>query len=247
MEKAIAILSDIHGNSWALQAVINDIEKRGIKKIIDLGDSIYGPLDPVGTYQLLIKQNIKSILGNQDRLIIENWDKPKTNATLAYVISQINEEIKEWLSGMPSTRSVGQKFFACHGTPYNDEEYLLTKVDNKGIKTRHGHDIHSDTLSISQNIILCGHDHTPKTISIKEGKIIVNPGSVGLQAYDEDLPAKHSIQTFNPFAKYCIIEYDDKSSIIEHISVAYDFELAAQKAEKNGRHDWAKWIRTGMV
>lgn len=61
MEKKIAVLSDIHGNSWALEEVIKDIEKRGIKNIIDLGDSIYGPLDPMGTYKLLTQNKINSI------------------------------------------------------------------------------------------------------------------------------------------------------------------------------------------
>lgn len=87
----------------------------------------------------------------------------------------------------------------------------------------------------------------PKTISLKGGKAIVNPGSVGLQAYDDDLPEKHRIQTYNPFAKYCIIEYEDNSCTIEHTSVAYDWEKAAQKAKENNRYNWAKWIRMGLV
>ena len=55
----IAFLSDIHGNSWALKAVLNDIKQRGITEIYDLGDSLYGPLDPKGTFHLLLDWNIK--------------------------------------------------------------------------------------------------------------------------------------------------------------------------------------------
>lgn len=247
MENRIAILSDIHGNYWALNAVIRDIELRGVENIFDLGDSLYGPLDPKNTYKLIKKKKIKSILGNQDRLIIENWKKQKLPPTLAYVKSQINQEVWDWLSGLPSTRSIGKKFFICHGTPYSDEDYLISKVENKNIRPRIADDLESDTLNISQRIILCGHDHLPKTISINDGKTLINPGSVGLQAYTDKHPKKHSIQTCNPFAKYCIIEYDEYSVVIEQLSVHYDWEEAARCAEKNQRPDWARWLRTGMV
>ena len=44
----IAIISDVHGNSHALQAVLKDLERRKVEMIINLGDSVYGPLDPLG-------------------------------------------------------------------------------------------------------------------------------------------------------------------------------------------------------
>ena len=59
MENRIAILSDIHGNYWALDAVIKDIELRGVLSIFDLGDSLYGPLEPKKTYDLIIQKKIK--------------------------------------------------------------------------------------------------------------------------------------------------------------------------------------------
>jgi predicted phosphodiesterase len=51
-KKKIALLSDIHGNSWAFREVLTDIKNRGIETIINLGDSLYGPLDPKGTFEL---------------------------------------------------------------------------------------------------------------------------------------------------------------------------------------------------
>lgn len=52
----IAVISDIHGNKWALKEVINDIKERNIDTIFNLGDSLYGPLDPVSTYDILKKK-----------------------------------------------------------------------------------------------------------------------------------------------------------------------------------------------
>jgi predicted phosphodiesterase len=49
----VAVLSDIHGNRWALEAVLDDISRRGIRDMVNLGDSLYGPLDPGGTAQIV--------------------------------------------------------------------------------------------------------------------------------------------------------------------------------------------------
>jgi hypothetical protein len=47
--ESLAVLADIHGNRWALEAVLADIRGRGIRAMVNLGDSLYGPLDPAGT------------------------------------------------------------------------------------------------------------------------------------------------------------------------------------------------------
>ena len=77
-----AIISDIHGNVDALQAVLFDIKNRGIQDIYNLGDSLYGPLFPIETYQLLVNENIRSISGNCDRILLE-FDTG--NSTIKYV------------------------------------------------------------------------------------------------------------------------------------------------------------------
>ncbi|MEM6825716.1 MAG: metallophosphoesterase family protein, partial [Pseudomonadota bacterium] len=57
----IAVISDIHGNSAALDAVLSDIERRGISRIVNLGDTISGPLDPKGTAARLLEANIPTV------------------------------------------------------------------------------------------------------------------------------------------------------------------------------------------
>jgi predicted phosphodiesterase len=69
--KKIDVISDIHNNSWALKSTLNDIENKNVDVIFNLGDSLYGPLDPIGTYNLIIENNIKCISGNEDRLLLK--------------------------------------------------------------------------------------------------------------------------------------------------------------------------------
>ena len=120
----IAVLADIHGNRLALEAVLEDIKKRGVEKIVDLGDSLYGPLDPVGTAQLLIENNIPSVKGNEDRLLLETHED---NPTLEFVLGNLRSEHLSWIESLPRTYEF-HDFYLCHGSPEKDTKYLILKT-----------------------------------------------------------------------------------------------------------------------
>ena len=241
----IAILSDIHGNSWALESVLADIKQKGINKIYDLGDSLYGPLDPKGTFDLIKEWNINSICGNQDRYIVENIDKDHENKTLSFVLNELSVHATDWLQALPKERVIDDEIYLCHGTPNNDTEYLIEKIYSDYVGIKQFETIDKQLSGVKQKIVLCGHSHSPSIIETTE-KTIINPGSVGLPAYDDDLPLPHKIENHNMKARYCILDLTG-NLIIEQIAVSYDFEKAAERAEMNKRDDWAKWIRTGRA
>jgi len=241
----IAFISDIHGNSWALKAVLEDIKGKGITEVYDLGDSLYGPLDPKGTYHLLTDWKIESIRGNQDREIIENTDGSEKNPTLKYVRNQLFDKAMLWLRELPASRIVHDQIYLCHGTPANDSGYLLEQLHNDFVGIKDYNQIEVMLADVKQKIIVYGHSHRPSLVETQE-RIILNPGSVGLPAYDDELPMPHKIENFSPKARYGIIGLDRKITI-EHIAVSYDYENAALAAEKNKREDWARWLRTGRA
>ena len=93
-------------------------------------------------------------------------------------------------------------------------------------------------------LLLCGHSHVPRCV--KPCAIaIANPGSVGLQAYDDTHPWPHDIETGSPLARYALV--DTEGWQVSLRSVAYDHESAARRAEANGRSDWADALRSGRV
>ncbi|MBN1407482.1 MAG: metallophosphoesterase family protein [Calditrichaceae bacterium] len=241
----IAFISDIHGNAWALRAVLDDIKEKGIKEIYDLGDSLYGPLDPKGTYHLLADWKIESVCGNQDRIIIENADSPEINPTLKYVKNQLSEKAMLWLEELPACRIVHDQIYLCHGTPANDSGYLLEQLHDNFVGIKDYNQIEILLADVKQKIIICGHSHKPGLVETQE-RLIINPGSVGLPAYDDELPMPHKIENYSPKARYCIIDLD-RNLTIEHVAVSYDYENAALAAEKNKREDWARWLRTGRA
>lgn len=241
----VAVISDVHGNSWALKAVLVDIRARKIEKIINLGDCLYGPLDPAVTADILMELNITTVSGNEDRIIYDS-SNTQSSPTLDYVRKSLNDEQMKWLKEIPFS-AAHDDFFLFHGTPQNDMEYLLLDVRETGVFLRDTEAIESKLKSIKQKAILCGHDHTPNSVLLSDQRMVVNPGSVGLQAYTDDSPYPHKIETGSPHARYSVITDLDGDLLMERIAVPYDWEAAAAAARLNGREDWAEWLSSGRA
>ena len=246
IDKKIAIISDIHGNSIALSEVLQDIKKKEIDTIKNLGDSLYGPLDPKGTFALLEINNVISISGNQDRIILENLGNKSDLITLEYVKSKLDNKIVDWLKNLTFDKVIDKDIFCLHASPQSDSEYLLEKLNDGYISIKETKEIEKKLIDIKQSIVVCGHSHISRIVET-DNRLIVNPGSVGLPAYDDDLPVYHKMQNFNPRANYAVINIYEDSVSIERLSIDYDSEESARLAEANKRDDWAKWIRTGIV
>lgn len=238
-----AIISDIHGNIDALQAVLLDIKNRGIKDIYNLGDSLYGPLFPMETYKLLIKEDIRNIRGNCDRILLEN---NRDNLTVQYVQDLLEGEHKKWISDLPFSLET-EDFYFCHGTPTSDERYLLEEMSPNGSMLKKTEDILKLVNGISQNIIFCAHTHIPRVVYLPNKKIVINPGSVGLPAYEDELPIYHKMESGSPHANYTIVSKVEDDWMIEQISIPYNRDAAIIQSESNGRIDWAIALQTGRI
>ncbi|MCP5108409.1 MAG: metallophosphoesterase family protein [bacterium] len=243
----LAIISDIHGNRRALEAVLNDIERRGIDHMVNLGDSLYGPLDPAGTAEILIKLNIPTVRGNEDRIITGPSNECDDSPSLRYVKERLNPEHLQWLESLKMTAVAHEIFFLCHGSPERDDEYLLQEVLETGVFPKKPKELAARLAAHPQQVFLCGHDHVPGTVHLPDGRIIVNPGSVGLPAYTDDFPFPHAMETFTPHARYSIIYKEANGFQVENIAVPYDWRWAEGMAKKNGRSDWAEWLGKGRT
>lgn len=98
---------------------------------------------------------------------------------------------------------------------------------------------------INQRVIICGHSHTPRIIYLSSSKMIINPGSVGLPAYEDELPYYHVMESGSPHAKYSIITKEDINIKVENIALPYCFEQAAECAIRRNRPDWQRALLSG--
>ena len=250
----IAAMSDIHSNVFALEAVLADIKNRKIDQIINLGDILYGPIAPKATYELLMahQDDIITIRGNQDRQVYEATTIDiDSNATLAFIIEDLPKSAIKWMQALPFDCQLSEHVYLCHGSPTDDMVYLLENVKTGQPILRGDADILALLNGRGSAVIVCGHTHIPRTVALSTGQMVVNTGSVGYPAYEDDLPSSHKMQTYSPHASYALIKCTEtlqgRRWQTEHIKVPYNHEAAATLATKNGRKDWAFALRTGRV
>lgn len=226
--KQYAVISDVHSNLEAVKAVVADIRKRKIEKILFLGDAVgYGP-DPNECIDIIKETCHTSIMGNHDQatidpLTIEYFNEYAKRAIL-WTRDQISDKGLKFLRARNQTAILKKEnIFLVHSTPQEPEEwhylYTLDDVD----KNFHYFDM---------KICFVGHSHIPfiaerntsgkiqvyrENKKIERGKrYIVNAGSVGQPRDGEP--------------KACYIRVKD--NVIEIIRVKYNIEKTQQKMLK---------------
>lgn len=124
---------------------------------------------------------------------------------------------------------------------------MLEEVTGNGVFVFKDEELIAKTNHIKEQIILCGHSHVNRVIRLSNGKLILNPGSVGLPAYLGNAQVRFAMESMTPYAKYALI-YADKNSIkIEQVNCPYDWNAASATARKNGREDWAQGLLYGRM
>jgi predicted phosphodiesterase len=246
---AIAAIADVHGNRWALEAVLKDIEARGITQIINLGDCVYGPLDPGGTADLLNQSSIISIAGNMDVVFASPSPGLQASVTYQFVRHRLSQPQLDWLVGLPATYET-DTIFCCHGTPASNDTSLLEDIQPNGVWLASEAQIVAALQGVKQSLVLCAHTHVPRAVWLSDGRLVVNPGSVGMPAYDHDQPYPHKMEAGSPHARYAVVRESEQGWGVAHVAVAYDWTHAAAVARENGREDYWFYLsygRAGMV
>jgi putative phosphoesterase len=242
----IAVISDIHGNLDALRAVLDDVRRRGCDVIADLGDIVSGPLWPAETAALLMHMPAFTIRGNHERQLLDP-DLDAMGASDAYARRSLDAAQLEWIAALPATLRLDDEVLLCHGTPDNDLDYLLERVDDHGVRAAREDEVTARLGSTDAQVVLCGHSHVPRAVRLRDGRWCVNPGSVGLQAFHADYPRPHAIEGGHPAARYAILTRDRGDWHADLLAVDYDPLPAARLAAQHGKEDWAQALRSGRI
>ena len=243
----LAVLSDIHGNIRALEAVRADLSKHSPDVIVNLGDHVSGPLQASATADLLMQEKYVNIRGNHDRQLL---DRPpeKMGPSDRAAFGQLDERHKAWLASLPPTLAIEPNILLCHGTFASDLEYLVENVVGDGVQLAPVDQIRERLGHAALQLVLCGHSHLPRRLVVQGEVWIVNPGSVGLQAYDDTgTSPTHYVEVGSPHARYAIVDWDRQGCRAELIAVEYDWESASKDAALGGRPDWAYALKTGFA
>ncbi len=242
----IAALSDIHGNLFALDAALADIARRGVDLIVNLGDILSGPLLPRETAQRLMALDLPTIRGNHERQVL-SMDPGAMGASDRHAFETVTDAQRTWLAALPPVLRVAHDVFMCHATPQNDVDCYLEDIVEGELRPAPLHRIEERTGACDASLILCGHSHIPRLAHLSGGRVIMNPGSVGIQAYEGQHPGPHTVEVGSPHARYAIAERSSGEWTFEFIAIPYDWDAASQLARQRGRQDWVRALNTGFV
>jgi len=242
-----AAIADIHGNALALEAVLADIAAQGITDIVNLGDCFSGPLEAGKTADRLLALNLPTVRGNHDRYLTEfSPEHMQTSDEAAY--HDLTPRHLDWLRTLPAELVYRGEAYLCHATPGNDNLYWTETVAADGrVCLKAQAEIEALAEGITQPLILCGHTHLPRIIALSGGRLLVNPGSVGCPAYDDDQPYFHKVENGHPMASYAILEKTADRWTAHFRTVAYDHMAMSELAKTNGRPEWAAGLAKGRL
>ena len=176
-----ALISDIHANATALEAVLKDIQKTGADQIICLGDiTTLGP-EPVACLHMIKALDCPCILGNHDAFMLDkDLIHTYTNAQriidlVDWARAQLSPADLDFLKGFTPVHDLsntdGSQWLFFHGSPSNPMEDLLAFTPPENL----------DAMLVGRSAELIGSGHTHiQMMRQHRGILIVNPGSVGL-------------------------------------------------------------------
>jgi putative phosphoesterase len=243
----LAVLSDIHGNSAALDAVVDDLSRQDVGAVVNLGDCLSGPLDPAGTADRLMGLGLPTVAGNHDRALL---DRPPQAMGLweQWTWPDLTPAHLDWLRALPPLLE-RDGILLCHATPAaDDRNWLHVRGPDGWMRRADAAHIEAQAEGRAERLMLCGHTHWPDMVRLSDGRLVVNPGSVGCPAYRDtrvDPPTRMEMGT--PHARYAILTERTGDWQVEFRAVPYDARRMAECAADRGAHDWAEALRTGRV
>ncbi len=178
----VALIGDVHANLPALEAVLDDVRARGMRRIWNAGDSTgYGAL-PDDCLRLLRDVEAESILGNYDRKVLQfpekrkKWREKKTPEkflAFRWAYENLSNEGREWLRSLPDEirlEAEGFRILITHGSPESEDEHLRPAT----LESR----LAELAVIADADVVICGHSHEPFHRCVG-GVHFINPGSVG--------------------------------------------------------------------
>lgn len=189
----IAIFSDIHGNSTALEYVLADARKQNINHFICLGDIVLKGPAPQKTLKMIKNLNLIALIkGNTENWLTNKPEKQENrkNKYTQYGKKYLTKANLKFLASLPAQKRktwVNHKLLLTHGSPRSNTERMDYKSPWAKLK--------KILTEVEADVILVGHSHRICSLQV-ENKQIINVGSVGAP-YDGDKRASYVILKLN--------------------------------------------------
>ena len=253
----LAVISCIHGNYEALNAVLSDIDAQNADQIYCLGDLVgYGP-HPNAVVEMIRSLDIPTVQGCWDEDIVEGLNacecsypsqlaEKRGRQAHEWTNTVLHPEVRDYLATLPMTLKQDNLCFV-HGSPNSQHEYLLPSMDGFAALER--------VLATDADVLFCGHTHVPYVRSLEDGTLTVQVQQPGQETSETQFktPVKQIVNAGSvgeprhgrPNATYII--YDTDTAQVSLREVAYDYKKTCADIIEKGLPPIFAWrLARGM-
>ncbi len=235
----IAIISDIHGNAFALDTVIGDLKREPVDQIVCLGDAIQGGAQPAQTVARLRELGCPVVMGNADAWLlsgVETDDHPSSGArklmldsVRTWSLAQLSEEDRAFIATFERTIEIpledGRNLLCFHGSPTSFDEINLPSMSEDEFQLLF--------LPYLPALLTGGHTHLQQIRPIATtDSFFFNPGSVGF-SYNHG-QAEGTFHA-NSWAEYAVLTSTHGRIALEFRRVAFDANVLIEIYRSSGR------------
>ena len=227
----IVVLSDVHGNCFALETVLGDLKKTSYDHIVCNGDMIQSGPQPHETVQLLREMKCSIVMGNSDAWLMTGVEtdaqliseerRRKLDIVRAWSLSKLTEDDRVFINAFQPTVTVDlsqrRSLLAFHGSPTSFDQFLLPSTPED--------EFQEIIKPFADNVLTGGHMHLQYTRRLRDSQnFFFNPGSVGV-AYNHEQSNPNGL--LDPWAEYAILTVDGMQVSLEFRRVPLDMEKMA--------------------
>ncbi|AFZ65630.1 metallophosphoesterase family protein [Deinococcus peraridilitoris] len=237
----IAVISDVHGNRFALEAVLEDLRAQSPDLIANLGDQVFGSADPAGAYALQRELKATEVRGNtEDMYTADLNDLDNARSQVEWLRGQLPPESISYLSGLPLTQTLADgEVLLAHGSLTSAWEPLMFTAGMGGKPSRLANP--DELLARAQafpgtRVVVVGHTHR-EHLSSQHGVTFINAGSVSRQMHGD------------PAARWVLLEKRAGFWNVSFRRLQYDWDSAARWIEEHYPEGGAeaRQLRTGLL
>ena len=229
----IAVLTDVHGNAYALEAVLADIRFTSPDAVYNLGDTLWGAADPARAWALQQEHAPPTVRGNTDEMLTTLVDRAPEYRE--WLLSQTEAGVLDTLNALPLAASLHSgELLLAHGQP--DNAWTALMYSGSAEQPTPPEELEARTEGWpGKRVVVVGHTHT-ELLRHWRGVSYVNAGAVSRQK-DRD-----------PAARWLLLDRHSGGWNVQFRRVAYDTESAAKWAEAHAPDgaDEARVLRTGQ-
>lgn len=233
----VAVISDMHGNDLAFEAVEADLQKQSVDQIVCLGDAVQGGPQPAAVVQRLRRLDCPVVMGNADAWLLSGQETVddgipaerlrKMGEIRLWSLSQLSEDDIDFISRFQPTVTIqledSLELLCFHGSPTSFDDIILPAAPEQEFQKFLG--------PYAGRILTGGHTHAQQIRRLGD-LFFFNPGSVGF-AYSHNQPDDQFFA--DPWAEYAILTSEHGRGSLEFRRVPFDAKELIRIYRESGR------------